>query len=78
MSEYYDTDRMINDLRWGAKKRLNITDADLARMCGVSAGLIRNRSCEGRLPELRFWTVLQIAKANGKRIVFEDERKNTK
>lgn len=71
---YQQYDREINGLRYTAKRRLNLrNDEELAKLCGCSASLIRNRGSEKKLPNLDFWTVAQMAKAAGKTIIFVDD-----
>ena len=65
--ETWDDD--IAELRAKAKRKLGVSDRELGKLLNVSESLLRNRNCEKRLPDLRFWTVVQMAKAAGKEIV---------
>lgn len=70
MKTYEQWDTEINEMRETAKRKLHITDVELAHSFGRSVSTLRQRAYRLELPDLSFWAVLQIARASGKEIQF--------
>ncbi len=73
MTGIREMDRDIQGIREMAKRYRGITDADLAKACGISASTIQHKASNKELPLLSYFSVAQMADLAGKRIVFVDK-----